>query len=233
MNTLSSHSLFHFTRSEKTLQYILLDGLRYSPVGESIPGTNLKYIVEAICFCDIPLSSISNHVEWYGSYGIGLKPSYSKRIGATPVCYVHSSSRFLFQSKNKRANYEKWALTPYLKPVSGKQSKYNCRKYYWKNFYDEKEWRAISIKGNNGINLYGKDIAPNLRALKQIVDDERSAKRKTDYYYPNKFAWDEVEYIILPFRSNISSFVSWMNNAQLPHFLQTKIITVEQILRDF
>lgn len=227
---LSSHSLFHFTRSKKSLQAILLGGLRCSPIGETIPGSTLRYVVDAICFCDIPLSAISKHLEWYGPYGIGLTPAYGKSIGATPVCYVHSASRYLYHHKDKESFYKQCPLTPYLKRTCGKQHKYNCHNYYWKNFYDEKEWRAVKP---DEINLYNKEEVPNLRNLKRLIDDDKSSRTNKDYYYTGKIPWNNIEYIILPTRDDVSGFVKWMNSNSIPQDLQTRIIVVEQLMKDF
>lgn len=50
-----------------------------------------------VCFCDIPLSQIRNHILKYGSpagggYGIGLKKEWGINRKITPVFYVHENS---------------------------------------------------------------------------------------------------------------------------------------------
>lgn len=230
MDNLSSHALFHFTRTEDTLKRVLLNGLRFSPVGEAIPGASLKYIVDAICFCNIPLSAVSSHVDWYGSYGIGFTPMYCKKIGATPVCYVHSSSSFLFKGRNKKALYENWNLTPYLKRTCGMQFKYHCHNPHWKDFYDEKEWRIVN---NGSLTIYSKSELSNLLALRQTIKDECTSRLQSDYSFAKYFSWDDIEYIILPSKRDITPFIAWMNQHSIPYDVQRRIITIEEISNDF
>eukprot|EP01034_Spumella_vulgaris_P011525 gene11525-14663_t len=41
-----------------------------------------------VCFCDIPLSRIDEHVGFYGSYGLGLSREWGIRAGLNPVQYI-------------------------------------------------------------------------------------------------------------------------------------------------
>ena len=230
MNQLSSNTLFHFTHRFDVLIKILQDGLRFSAIGESIPGTSLKYIVDAICFCDIPLSAIRKHCEWYGNYGIGFKPSYCKQIGATPVCYVHSSSKHLPSGKNCSEKYQSSVLTPYLKPTCGMQKKYKCHKRHWNSYYNEKEWRAVA----DNMTIYNRSYIRSLDELDKAVQDIKSSRKPNEWIYAKqKFGWDDVEYIIFESNKDIPAFEQWMTSYGAPQSLQQKIITVRQLLKDF
>jgi hypothetical protein len=55
----------------------------------------LKYsniAIPMVCFCDIPLSSIRNHINVYGRYAIGLSKEWGKKKHISPVMYALSNS---------------------------------------------------------------------------------------------------------------------------------------------
>ena len=224
MNTLSSHTLFHFTHSLKSLQSILNNGLRFSLIAEKIPNSRLMYTVPAICFCNIPLSAIKEHLDWYGEYGIGFTPAYCKSIGATPVCYVHGASPFLPKT-NKSNLFQQSRLTPFLKRTAGLQKKYNCHRYKWKVFYDEKEWRAIDGR----CNIWPID---NLADMYSKQDDLKVNEKYTWSKVPNPSINGDIEYIILKERNEVPNFIQWLVNNGLKDLIP-KVITVEQIMKDF
>lgn len=104
----AANTLFHFTgkneQSENaidTILSILKDGFRagYCPeVLEDIPNqkningnSNIAFI-PMICFCDIRLSQIKNHVDNYGNYGIGLKKDFTNHQRLNPVHYINFTS---------------------------------------------------------------------------------------------------------------------------------------------
>jgi len=134
MSTLSSHSLFHFTHRYETIQKIIRNGFKYSIIGEKILEKKIFYTVPSISFCNIPLSSIQEHVSWYGGYGIGVSPKFAKSINATPVIYYHHYSPII-----KAHFFLDTDILPYLKQTCGDQRRYRCTKRERKVFYDEKE----------------------------------------------------------------------------------------------
>lgn len=100
MSNLSSQTLFHFTPSLDNLKGILSGGIRYGMFAEKLPKGKMAYFVRGISFCNIPLSMISEHVDWYGTYAIGLKRSKLREIGTSPVFYVHSDTK-MFPTKER------------------------------------------------------------------------------------------------------------------------------------
>lgn len=71
----NSHTstLFHYTKSVKTLLTILKEGLRFTYCLEKYPLVPVREIgIPMISFCDIPISDSVEHVQKYGSYAIGL-----------------------------------------------------------------------------------------------------------------------------------------------------------------
>ena len=76
---LSASALFHFTDTFEKLinifktafrpQYCLEDWYEIYP---DLRGRLYMSAVPMVCFCDIPLSQIGEHIKDYGSYAIGL-----------------------------------------------------------------------------------------------------------------------------------------------------------------
>ena len=87
-----SHTLFHFTDKIETLKLILMNGFWPRFCLEDVSW--LKYpdfdfiAYPMVCFCDIPLSRVNEHVSFYGEYGLGLTKDWAVRNGITPVQYI-------------------------------------------------------------------------------------------------------------------------------------------------
>jgi len=78
---LSSASLFHFTRNLQSLRGILAEGFKVNPSFERMdilsrafggPPDGDETGIPMVCFCDIPLSQTTEHMDRYGKYAIGL-----------------------------------------------------------------------------------------------------------------------------------------------------------------
>ena len=95
MARISSSTLFNFTDSIDHLVNNLKYGFYCHNTYEKLPLKNNGYRVPMACFCDIPLSLISEHFDWYGRYGIGIKRTYARQNGVKPVWYVTSESNLV------------------------------------------------------------------------------------------------------------------------------------------
>ena len=80
----SSNTLFHFTRDYDTLTKIL-KGMSFWPRYCQEFGWNSGFAVPMTCFCDIPLSQIKNHIDTYGSYGIGMSKEFAIKNEINPI----------------------------------------------------------------------------------------------------------------------------------------------------
>lgn len=98
----SANILFHYTRSIDNLIGIIENGFEHRPVREnlsirgfteslfSIPGVvRFEFVWHMVCFCDVPLRDVHDHIEQYGSYGLGLDKEWGIVKGITPVRYIH------------------------------------------------------------------------------------------------------------------------------------------------
>ena len=103
----SANTLFHFTdhldhivnileknfRPNFVLEHLgFLDGLEKDPYR--------RFYIPMVCFCDLPLSQVANHLKTYGGdgvgkgkYGIGMKKEWGKRKGVSPLLYTYTNAR--------------------------------------------------------------------------------------------------------------------------------------------
>ena len=119
MSRISSTTLFNFTDSIDYLIDNLKNGIYCANTYEKLPIVSNGYRVPMASFCDIPLSLIKEHFDWYGRYGIGIKRIYAREKGVKPVWYITKENQFirLLIRKNELTEYERRYLLPYLKGV--------------------------------------------------------------------------------------------------------------------
>ena len=226
MARISSTTLFNFTDNINFLIDNLKNGIYCHNTYEKLPIRNNGYRVPMACFCDIPLSLIKEHFDWYGRYGIGIKRSYARKNGVKPVWYVTSENNLvknIVRSKNI-SNYERKYLIPYLKQFIGNQFFQKEQRDKRKKFYDEREWRYIP--DNTKVELFfgikhqkQKDIA--------VQNGDRM-----------KLDLNEIEYIIIEkdddFERMLKELKALSNNRHIRYEkLISKIITAKQIEKDF
>lgn len=95
---LSANSLFHITPNIDFLISILKNGFspRYciEEIGFFTPFSEEKELVAQpmICFCDIPMGAIQEHITKYGSYGLGMSKTWGIAKCISPVTYVYPHS---------------------------------------------------------------------------------------------------------------------------------------------
>src|ERR1039458_5453401 len=158
---LSANTLFHFTGSFENLVNIIQKGFEphysmedFSIFDDLLPPYN-EIAIPMVSFCDIPLSSISKHIETYGPFGLGLSKVWGKMRGVGPVLYTFPEStiakamNFILDKSIKQAMGKgDQALSrmsnltlSYLKPYEGRRWKNNVFFSDRIRFYDEREWR--------------------------------------------------------------------------------------------
>jgi len=244
---ISANALFHFTGKKTNLSGILKDGCfipRFCLEDFRFLNTNNdlycdEFAFPMVCFCDLPLSKIGDHIKFYGGYGIGLKKSWGIRKGITPITYLTEKS---YLTKHLKTNIKKLMmgekrkdfpaeLIKYTKPVEGK----TLRKgnYEKKNFYDEREWRYIPELIDDREGLLYKD---------EYHDDFIRGGADSDMSWRNrlKFKADDIKYIIvkheneiIPMAGRIRRIKSEKYDADQIELLISRIITSKQIVTDF
>lgn len=229
-NNISANTLFHFTRSIDNIIGILTNDFspRFCMENQSFlcPSHKFenKFAIPMVCFCDIPLSEIKNHINNYGSYAIGLSKEWGKRNGINPVMYVVEdsySSRILNETVNilyneiinkeelvsidgindvKNSVTSAWRriydFTFYLKQYEGKRWNDNDFKGETVRFYDEREWRFVPDTRNMNDN----QVLKSLVLTKQNYLNESERKKYNDRVanmQKLKFTPNDINYIIV------------------------------------
>ncbi len=191
MNARTS-TLFHFTESLDIELKILEEGIwpHYSLEDVKwldVPGVT-KVAWPMVSFCDIPMSRLSEHIELYGNYAIGLSRNELTPFGLNPLLYVSPDSllrdflRELFLDTQKTMDPRKrtagMVLLAHCKPLEGITEVDGTERT--RDFYSESEWRFIRwVEGVGGENKYGFFLKED-----QFRDDrelkEANAERRRD-----------------------------------------------------
>jgi hypothetical protein len=189
-----SNSVFHFT-DRRGILGILQNNFKphYCKERNTENNIDFDYWVPLVCFCDIPLSQIGNHISEYGKYGLGLSREWTLRSKLNPVLYYHEKSDLyslymkLSKSLSDIANetsenkynesnpYDSFCISKdlfaYFKPYYGYDFKLKDNKV----FYSEREWRYISKNTVSG-NVIIPDSIENRDAIisngNYILDSE-------------------------------------------------------------
>jgi hypothetical protein len=253
MRRLSPDSLFHFTPRFDDLLGILKNTFypRYCYEEFGLTGSARdRYTGDAfpmVCFCDISLSQLVNHIETYGKYGLGMAKEWGIKNGLNPVIYYGKDSHMA------KAIYELAGSikggTPktlesfvevlmYLKPYEGTLYRGGRVKRDDVRFYDEHEWRYVPDIGamkNKGLQLtMGKEAYLEAGKL-------RDANKKLETNETRlSFGADDVKYVIIREEREINRMIRELRVIKGSKYdldtierLMSRIITVKQIERDF
>lgn len=245
---LSSNTLIHLTTEKKSLVGIIQNGFKVKYCAENVK-TQTKTISAAfpmVCFSDIPLSELKNHITSYGNYGIGLKKEWAKQNGLNPVLYIDNKSQLGgliskdFDRLFKLANNNKIPedifdslihIISYTKNYEGELETTKVKKDNYR-FSDEREWRFVP---------YGKGLLSNQSWIPE--DNYKDGKKKNA---ANKklgeirleFSPDDINYVFVEKETEISEFIEIIrkSNSKSPYDsverLFSRIITTEQIMTD-
>lgn len=198
-----------------------------------------------VCFCDLPLSQLNRHLDFYGRYGIGLKKEWGVEKQISPVLYIHQNSalsRFissLLADLRRNSSIDRSAILSLLNiirhiklyegyvDVNGKNE--------YKRFYDEREWRWIPfLTDNENTDIFSlTEEEFNDPQKRQQADMELAAKARLD------FRPDDIKYIVVAKENEIPAIMRCIEkmhgiySEDTVKLLFTKIISAEQIKEDF
>ena len=244
---ISANTIFHFTRNKETLLSIL-ESCLYPRlcVEKNYMMEDFDAAIPMCCFCDIPLSQISDHVSKYGCYAIGLKKEWAITNGITPVMYVHKESiplknfeeQFNVLQNLSEEKASKWSLKMetlflynalYMKPYQGLQVIDEKEKLI--RFYDEREWRYIPpcFHGKYHPFLFQDEF--NDSAIRERINS-------LNEQYGLHFSPSDINFIIvqsedeiLDFRNSLLS-IDWQSPQEEVELLTTRLLSVERIKED-
>jgi hypothetical protein len=236
---LSSDSLFTFTAKLEYLISMLEHGIQPRYIFERIPILEHKwyYIVAAKCFCDIPLGKIKNHLNWFGNYGLGIKKTFLKSKGVTPILYMHNESHLIINALKDGGieNLKNFQTLPLLKRYKGDDYMRSENGIYMKKFrqfYDEREWRYIpkdnDLETGNGFIIN--------KGLEEAWKKNKSSPfNKIDSVI--KLTPNEIEYIIIDnfkeFKGIKSELQRIYPEIQDYELMLSKTLIADRIIRDF
>lgn len=240
-----SSALFHYTRDIDKLQNILKYGFYPFYCLESLPfGRSPEIAFPMVCFCDIPISRISEHLGFYGSYGLAMdKTNWGLANKINPILYIQNNSRLpkfiemtvrgakkLKEEHNEDQYLESIRnLCAYIKCIEGEANTLDGEHKH-KDFYLENEWRYIPK---------GRNIKPYL--IKEEYDD------KDVLSINNKIANEEgrikihpnaIRYIVVEQEWDVSDLIKFIENDLVEYTdprkkeLISKILPLELILKD-
>jgi hypothetical protein len=253
MSNLSPDTLFHFTPSFNNLLGILTNTFypRYCyDEFELIDNDSQAFLEDAIpmvCFCDIPLSLLMNHINTYGNYGLGMTKKWGLIKGLNPVIYFNKNSH-LARNYSLLTNSLLYNYTPtgqafretmgYMKPYEGtlyRDGKVTAKRV---RFYDEHEWRYLpdtSTLTDNGRSLFLQHH--QYMNPQELADANSRLETETTRL---SFQADDIKYIIINDEKEINEMIRELRKIKGHRYdkvtidrLVSRIITVKQIESDF
>lgn len=239
----SANTLFRFFKKSD----YLFDAIKNKAMIPRYYEENVEYLninfrqlaYPMVCFCDITIHRLEEHMKFYGNYGIAFSKSWGIQKGIQPIQYVnkHSilcsdfSEAFKTSMKEeKEDSATNFLLTQmyYMKPIEGIMPRDGQN--IQKNFTDECEWRFI----------------PNVAALDlpQVVTENdmasinvlnRTMSQKDSVWL--KFNFNDIKYIILQTNQDIEKLYAVLDreidDESVRRKLISKIIIWDEAKEDF
>jgi hypothetical protein len=188
-----------------------------------------------VCFCDIPLTQISEHSKFYGGFGIGVSPTWIRSHKTiTPVQYVapksqefSSINKILTKLKNGVISQIELQKLVLAKKVSGKANRKDGKEET-KKFYDEREWRYVP-------DCVDKIAIP----IDKKEEFDSTKLSEVTKYHRLTVDIDSIRYLFIPSESYRSQAIQMIREVykgiaeSKRLILMSKIITLEQIKDDF
>lgn len=242
---ISANTLFHFTKEYDTLVKIL--ETKFYPrlcLEQSLlfKKKDYSWAIPMVCFCDIPLSQISEHASKYGNYAIGIKKDWAKTQGVSPIIYVHENSLVsntiiedalnMIDDLDKDDNI-KHRLAKYIDVITmmKQYEGYDVKTKKLIRYYDEREWRYVPPReGDDDLNVFWKAEFDDIDVKGKI--DKHNEK------YGVSFSPDNINYIIVDKEDEVLKIKKVINDIKgdFSHksveLLTTRILSMERIRED-
>lgn len=250
---LSSNTITHFTKDLSSLQGILRETFKVKYCREILRSSkgHFDIMVPVVSFCDIPFSQIINHIDSYGTYGIGLSKDWARKHGLNPVLYVDKDSKIansfygsffkMVLSRTRKITdftieeRRTFDIIRYMKNYQGDLVRENRPTIKDYRFSDEREWRYVLPPEEEKVGIFYNCKGKQMAQIKKIkffanvlIEDERLS-----------FGPDDINYIIVSKESERDMILDALPELKIGHDhrvikrLSSRIISVDQIRGDF
>lgn len=210
---ISSSSLFHFTNSLDNLESIIsVKGFfpRFCLESQDNLRDNLELYYPMVCFCDIPLSKITKHMDMYGGYGIALRREWGITCKLTPVLYPDKDTRLSNMIANGiEESLNDDGIASMIKPLITVTKARVGRMYRHPNgyvenvnFYDEREWRYVPYNYSTWFEYKSDSFKYD-----KIIEHNRKLKA-----YKLDFSLKDVAYILVQSSSDLEKISEITSN---------------------
>lgn len=229
--TQSANTLFRFfTKPEYLFGTIEKHALIPRYYGENVEYLNIgqhQVYYPMICFCDITIHRLAEHLNVYGQYGIAFSKAWGVRHGIQPLQYVNRNSvlcsdfskaftsAIISEADTPEANF---LLTQmyYMKPIEGNMPRNG--KDIFKNFTDECEWRFIpNVAAIDLPQVVSEDDAACIGKLNDTVAEHDCCWLKFDY--------SDIKHIIIPDESELAAICDVIERSVSDKETQRKLIS--------
>jgi hypothetical protein len=252
---ISSNTLFHFTDNINNLIDILTNEFRphisLEIFGDIFSGADIgnAEAIPMVSFCDLPLSQVKDHVEFYGNYGIGLSKEWGIANGVNPVMYLEPRSylkkHFLKLLEISDVKVDKDILSTFFEIASFvkiyKGICYRKGKYLPDIiFYNEREWRFVPLRPEG--MLPEKFLNSFFMSAEEFLDEQQreSVNSRLRSAFKLSFEPNSIKYIIVSNENEILPMVKAIKEIKgnkysydLLQILTTRVISASQIKEDF
>lgn len=227
----SANTLFRFfTKPEYLFGTIEKHALIPRYYGENVDYLNIGHhqvYYPMICFCDITIHRLAEHINVYGQYGIAFSKAWGVAHGIQPLQYINEKSILCSDfSKAFTSAIENEADSPeanflltqmyYMKPIEGNMPRDG--KDIFKNFTDECEWRFIpDVAAIELPQVVSEDNAASIGKLNDTVAEHDCCWLKFDY--------SDIKHIIIPNESELSAVCDVIERSVSDREMQRKLIS--------
>ena len=251
--TISSKTLFHFTNSAEHLIGILknefiprfcLEKNSSLRIKNEWPMMDLAFPM--VCFCDLPLSNVTEHLNFYGNYGIGMTKEWGLKNGLNPIMYISRESYLnvcissLIQRAGMKLSNEAIVeisdFFGFIKPVKGIMLRGS--KEIEKSFYDEREWRFVpDFREIKSLSANFKFRLTEEQFMNGVI--KASANQELEQKVNLSFEPNDIKYLIVAKEDEIIPTIEMIEvikgkyDKKTKALLSSRIISAKQIIDDF
>lgn len=236
--------LFHFTEELDTICKILKEGLWPKYSLEDFEWLNCgksQVALPMLCFCDIPMTRLHDHTNFYGRYGIGFCRDRLISFGVSPVIYLSpemdSFLKDALRAIRTKADELKdpWftqnlaLILAHCKPTKG------MVKGLERDYYSECEWRYLRWVERRDDMKHGFTLSAEQYKNKGHLA-AANEERKADLLeiFPA-----DVKYLLVESNQDVPKLIKFIDD-ELRHYakdvldlLKTRITILDEIPNDY